>query len=307
MPEAHLRTTSRIGSPDPRRVDSTGKWILSLLIITGCLTSIFFLQRFIERSFRRTLSERLVEEMMYFPSGKFLKPSFIEYQELGSDLVWLRAIQYYGHHLMTDRKFEWLGHIFEILTQLDPYFIAAYHFGSITLAWDAHNPNSAIELLRTGAKNNPLNWQLPFDIGFIYLSLLDDYDAAGYYFLVASKLPNAWNVLPRMSAFAYSRAGKREISRQIWTDIYNQSTNQALKALAERNLILLKVDEDIELLQTAIRKFNKEKNKYPKNLNELVQIGYLKTLPKDPWGGQYVLKDTIVISPRANRLRRSKY
>jgi hypothetical protein len=269
--------------------------------------SIVFLQRSIEGTFRRALRERLVEEMMYFPSGRFLKPAFIEYQELGSDVVWLRAIQYYGHHLMTDRKFEWLGHIFEILTRLDPSFIAAYHFGSITLAWDARNPKSAIELLRTGLETNPLNWQLPFDIGFIYYSLLDDYNAAGYYFLVASKLPDAWNILPRMSAFAYSRGGKREVSRQIWIDLYNQTNNQALKTLAERNLILLKVDEDIEFLQTAIRKFNKEKNKYPKNLSELVQTGYLKKLPKDPWGGSYVLKDTIVISPRANRFRRSQF
>ena len=305
MPEAHPRTASRVGS-SRRRVDSTGSWILGIVILILGWTTIFFLQNGIEKTYRRRLAERLVEEMMYFPSGKFLKPVLMEYQDLGADLVWLRSIQYYGYHLMTDRRYEWLGHIFETLTRLDPFFIAAYHFGSITLAWDARQPTPAIKLLRTGTKDNPLNWQLPFDIGFIYYSLLNDFDAAGYYFLIASKLPGAWNVLSRWSAFAFERAGKNEISRQIWTDIYNQTNNQAIKALAERNLTLIQADEDIAILQAAVKKYRTAFGKNPPNLYELLKIGYVKYLPKDPWGGLYVLKDSIVFSPKANRLRSGK-
>lgn len=281
--------------------------IFHLLLLVSAFGLIFLLQNKIERTYRRKLSERLVEEMMYFPSGKFLRPALIEYQDVGADLVWLRAIQYYGHHLMTDRKFEWLGHIFEILTQLDPFFIAAYHFGAITLAWDAHQPYTAIDLLRNGAKHNPLNWQIPFDIGFIYYSKLDSFDVAGDYFLIASKLPNAWNVLERWSAFAYARAGKNELSRQIWTDIYNQTNNQAIRDLAERNLALLKVDEDVAILQAAVNKYRIDFGKNPPHLYELLRVGYLLTLPKDPWGGQYVLKDSIVYSPKAKRLRSGRY
>uniref|UniRef100_A0A7C6A7Z2 Tetratricopeptide repeat protein n=1 Tax=candidate division WOR-3 bacterium TaxID=2052148 RepID=A0A7C6A7Z2_UNCW3 len=281
--------------------------LLSLFLFFIGFALLYFLQNRIEKSYRRTLRERLVEEMMYFPSGKFLKPVVMEYEAVSADLIWLRAIQYYGHHLMTDRKFEWLGHIFEILTQLDPFFVAAYHFGAITLAWDAHEPIQAIRLLRAGIRNNPLNWQIVFDIGFIYYSILDDYDAAGYYFLVASKLPNAWSVLPRWSAFAYQRGGKNEISRQIWTDIYNETDNPAIKDLAERNLALLKVDEDIAVIQAAVNKYRATFGKNPPNLYELCRVGYLKYLPKDPWGGKYVLKDSIVKSPKADRLRSGRF
>jgi hypothetical protein len=271
MPRAHRRT-------------ALSSWLLGIVILVLGWTSIFFLQNSIEKTYRRRLAERLVEEMMYFPSGKFLKPVLIEYQDLGADLVWLRAIQYYGQHLMTDLKFEWLGHIFEILTRLDPHFVGAYHFGSMTMAWDAHEPNAAIDLLRTGTTNNPLNWQLPFDMGFIYYSLLNDYNDAGYYFQIASKLPDAWNVLPRWSAFAYERAGKNEVSRQIWTDIYNQTNNKAIKNLAERNLALIRVDEDISVLQAAVKKYRTDKGSNPPSLYELFKTGYVKYLPKDPWG-----------------------
>ncbi|MDH5185972.1 MAG: hypothetical protein OEZ20_01650 [candidate division WOR-3 bacterium] len=279
--------------------------VLGIVIIILGWTSLYFLQRSIERSYRRGLRERLAAEMMYFPSGKFLKPAFIEYQDLGADLVWLRAIQYYGHHLVTDRKFEWLGHIFEVLTRLDPFFIGAYHFGAITLAWDARQPKTAIALLRRGLKDNPMNWRLPFDIGFIYYMIVDDYDLAGYYFLIASKLPEAWNVLPRWAAFAYARAGKREVSRQIWTDMYNETNNPALKAVAERNLALLQTEEDIEVLQAAVKKYRTAYGRYPQRLSELLKTGFIKKLPKDPWGGSYVIKDSIVLSPRAKRLKKS--
>ena len=73
-------------------------------------------------------------------SGQFVRQAAFEYRELAADLVWLRAIQYYGYHLMTDHKYEWLGHVFGILTTLDPRFIGAYHFGAMTLAWDARKP-----------------------------------------------------------------------------------------------------------------------------------------------------------------------
>jgi len=208
---------------------------------------------------------------------------------------------------MTDRKFEWLGHIFEILTQLDPYFIGAYHFGGITLAWDAHEPYSAIALLRKGTRANPLNWQLPFDIGFIHYTLLDNYDAAGYYFLIASKLPNAWSMVSRWSAFAYAKAGKVNVSRQIWIDLYNQTDNKALKALIERNLAFLIAKEDMGILQTAVQNYRKSQGRYPTNLLELLRKGYIKNLPKDPWGGSYVLKDSIVISPNLTKLRRQGF
>jgi hypothetical protein len=215
------------------------KRILSIILIVIGGSAIWLIQFNLDMSRHKVLSTRLVEELMYFPSGKFLKPSVIEYQTAMSDLVWLRAIQYYGQHMMTDRKYEWLGHIFDILTTLDGKFIGAYHFGSMILAWDAHQSSEALKLLSTGHANNPLDWQLLFDAAFINYMIRRDYTSAGYYFEIASKLPGTWKITQRWAAFSYAKGGAKEMAIEIWLSVYNTTENRKLKELAARELIRL--------------------------------------------------------------------
>lgn len=56
-------------------------------------------------------------------------------------------------------------------------------------------------------------------------------------------------------------------------------------------------DVDVEILATAIRKYYRHTQTYPTQLEQLVtdpgvdgwRGTYLKTIPKTPWGGNYVL------------------
>ena len=61
----------------------------------------------------------LIGDLMYFPSGTALRALSMGFYAPLSDLVWLRFIQYYGEHRMSDAKFEFLYHILDILTTLD--------------------------------------------------------------------------------------------------------------------------------------------------------------------------------------------
>jgi tetratricopeptide (TPR) repeat protein len=223
-----------------KKVISWKRDAIIVVLVISCF-GLWFIQFNIDMMKQKKLSEKLVEELMYFPSGKFLKPTLIEYQAAMSDLVWLRAIQYYGQHLWSDRKFEWLNHIFDILTTLDTRFSNAYDFGSKMLAWDAKQVNEAEKLLNRGIINNPLDWQLTFDYAFIEYMKRQDYITAGYYFEIASKLPNAWNVTERWAAFAFKKGGDNELAVEIWSSIYYTTKNSRLKELAERRLIELGV------------------------------------------------------------------
>lgn len=210
--------------------------IIPIPIIAIGFILIWQTQNSIDVARHKPLQVRIVEELMYFPSGKFLKPMVIEYETAMADLVWLRAVQYYGQHLITDRKFIWLDHIFDILTTLDPRFIGAYHFGSIVIAWDARQVTEALKLLNQGMTNNPLNWQLVFDAGFIHYMITKDYVSAGYYFEIASKLPETWALTERWAAFAFDRGGAKEMAIEIWQTIYQTTENRKLKEKAEQEL-----------------------------------------------------------------------
>ncbi|HTW91516.1 MAG TPA: hypothetical protein VMH22_07370 [bacterium] len=242
------------------------------------------------------MREKAIAEMTYFPSGRFVREAPIEYQSLAADLVWLRAIQYYGFHLTSDRRYEWLGHLFGILTSLDDRFIGAYHFGAITLAWDAGKPHEALDFLNSGMKANPLSWQIAFDAGFICNTLLHDYDRASTYFEVASKMPNAWFILARWAAIAKAKAGDFATARDMWLDILKGTENKALKALVVRQLKNLNLAEATDRLQKAVQRFQEDRHRLPTDLRELTAAGYIERIPEEPFGGQFYLKDGKILT-----------
>ncbi len=263
--------------------------MVPVLLVPWGLVVVFLLQLRIDRAFDERIGERGIQELAYFPSGQFVRQASIEYQDLAADIIWLRAVQYYGHHLMTDRRYEWLGHVFRILTTLDPRFIGAYHFGAITLAWDAREPGQALDLLDDGMVANPMNWQLPFDAAFINYTLLRDYEQAGRLFEIASKLPNAWQLTARWAAVATAKAGDFELARQLWLELYNNTENKRLKELAARQLRLLKLEELIHRLEQAVQSFRATEGRLPTRLGELVARGYIPAIPQEPFGGQFYL------------------
>jgi tetratricopeptide (TPR) repeat protein len=277
--------------PAGPRVPGALAALLPIVLIVWGFVACYLLQLGIDRAGEKRMREKAIEELMYFPSGQFIRQATIEYQLLAADVVWLRAVQYYGHHLMTDRKYEWLGHVFGILTTLDPKFIGAYHFGAMTLAWDARKPQEAVDFLAGGMAANPLNWQLPFDAGFASYMLLRDYERAGVLFDIASRLPDAWQITSRWAAVAMSRAGDFETARQMWREIYENSENKALRALVIRQLRNLKLEEGTAALQAAADRFADDRGRPPADLRELVSSGYVDRLPEEPYGGRFYLQD----------------
>jgi len=181
------------------------------------------------------------QELMYFPSGKFLKQSALGHTTTLADIAWLRAIQYYGHHRMTDRKYEMVGHIFDVITTLDPNFVHAYVFGAVVLSQDAGKPEEGLALLRKGMRANPDNWLLAFETGFIYYVILGDCENAGRYFALASRLPNAPDMTSRFAAFVNEKAGHTATAFELWSEIAKATDNKFIKEMAEEKMEKLRV------------------------------------------------------------------
>ncbi|MGQ9707748.1 MAG: tetratricopeptide repeat protein [bacterium] len=276
-----------ITRPVPRQPGWLVALLPTVLIIWG-FVGVYLLQLALD-STGRSRGERLMQELAYFPSGVALREVAVEYREILADFIWLTAIDYYGRHQETDRRYEWLGHIFEILTALDQRFIAAYHFGAITLAWDVHKPLEALRLLFNGMKSNPLNWQLPFDAGFINYMLIGDYDSAARLFQVAAKLPGAWSVVVRWVPYATARSGDFETARQMWRDLYYSTENRKLRELIIRQVRWLNLEEGLVQIQGAVDRFIEKEKRRPFSIEELVSRGYLKEIPEEPFGGRYFL------------------
>lgn len=180
------------------------------------------------------------EELLYYPSGVMVRQAAMGYETAAADLAWLRGIQYYGHHRLTDQMYGLIGHVMEIVTDLDPHFIQPYVFGAFVLAQELKRPDRALELLEKGIRANPENWELPFETGFFHYICMRDFATAGRYFAWASRIPGHPDYAERFAAFANRRAGNNEMAILLWKRVL-ATGNSYMQVVARRELTLLGV------------------------------------------------------------------
>ncbi|MCK4941328.1 hypothetical protein KAS45_04480 [candidate division WOR-3 bacterium] len=247
--------------------------------------------------------DELIGELMYFPSGIALRAVSMGFYAPLADLVWLRFIQYYGEHRMTDVRFDFLFHILDILTTLDGRFTYAYTLGALMLTHDAQRPDQAHQLLKKGMHQNPEDWRLPFIYGFINYAFLADYSVARTYFRISSTKPGAPDMAQRWAAFVtYFKLGDLKTALVLWIDLYNNTDNPEEKVLATYYIGKIKTKLDIEHLNNKVVEFQKINGRMPYDLRELVRSGLVESIPEEPHGEQYYLKEGDVRSTWMDKL-----
>jgi hypothetical protein len=240
--------------------------------------------------------EATLEEVLYIPSAQTLKRMSLGYDGLMADLYWTRAVQYFGgKHRTRSNQFQLLKPLLNITTSLDPHLIVAYQFGSIFLAQDppegAGDPQAAAELIKKGIKENPSEWRLYYDLGFIDWQQLHDTKAASEAFLKGSELPGAMIWMKVMAARLSQDADNPETARYLWTNIYENSDDKMLKQNALKHLAALRVDQDVTFLQSYVERYREQYGHYPAHLQELQEAGWVRRIPLDPLGYPYVIRD----------------
>ena len=230
-------------------------------------------------------------QLLYLPSGKYLKPAAFGYDLLLADFVYLWSIQYYGDPGFHP-KLEYLRHTYDIVTELDPNFLDAYQTGAFFMFYDMRNPKAGLELLDRGLERNPKEWIIAADAGFYCMMNLRDYSKAADYFQKAADVPGAPQQARRMVASLKFRTGDRVQAYLIWKDIYETSTKASIKQVAYHHMHDLKILVDLDALRAAIANYKKQRQRLPLNLNQLVAAGLIRELPVDPEGNEYLYDPT---------------
>jgi len=179
-------------------------------------------------------------EVLYLPSGKFLEQASLGYKNLVADILWFKTIQYYGGYRLGENDLALFQHLIDVITELDPKFSFAYLFGALIIAEDLGAFNDGIEVLKRGMYNNPDDWWLPFEIGFLNYVYARNYKEAVRYFNLASKIPGAGEITRRFAAFAAARGGYIEKSIAMWQELAETSNNKYIRELARHYIEKLK-------------------------------------------------------------------
>ncbi len=266
------------------------RFILIFLVI--CLIVNFAYRLDLERS-----SFALIGEMMYFPSGVAVKILSVGFHSLLADLIWLRFIQYYGEHRMTDARFDLMYHILDIMTTLDPYFLHPYNLGSLMLTHDAKRPDQAKRLIKKGIAVFPDEWRIYFMYGFIHYIFLGEYRIAQAYFRLAGQMPKAPDLPKRWAAFILQKKLKDlKTALALWIDLYNNTKDPEEAKIAKIHIDEIYMELTIEFLNKRVAEFTKKIERSPYHLGELIKVGLIDSIPAEPHNGIYYLKDGKVYS-----------
>jgi hypothetical protein len=235
-----------------------------------------------------------LEEVLYVPSPAIIKRMSLGYTGLMADIYWTRAVQYFGSkHVLHSRQYKLLAPLLEITTQLDPQLVPAYEFGSIFLTQPppdgAGDPDAAIRLVQYGIQQNPNDWHLYYDLGFIFYLDKKDYPAAAKAFAQGAKVPDAHPFLKVLAARMAERGGETQTARLLWTTTYETTTDRNIKSNAISHLRALDVDEVVPRLEGVIRQYKQRSGQLPQSWVDLIRAGYLPGVPLDPVGHPYKL------------------
>lgn len=264
--------------------------VVASLFLVACLCGSVTLLSNLDR----VRPQATLEEVLYVPSPKVLKRLSLGYDGLLADIYWTRAVQYFGgkHHAGASR-YDLLAPLLQITTGLDPHLIVAYEFGGNFLAPSrpegAGEPQKAIDLAEYGIRNNPNEWRLYYNLGFIYYMELKDYAKAAEGFRRGSTVPNAHPFLKVLAATMAQRGGDAQMARMMWTATYETVPEKMTRANAAAHLRALQVDEDIGILQGMVAKYQLAAGGPPASFRDLIRAGMLRAVPSDPLGNPYVL------------------
>lgn len=233
-----------------------------------------------------------LEEVLYVPSPRVLKGVSLGYTGLMADIYWTRVVQYFGSkHAAHAKQYKLLAPLLDITTSLDPHLIVAYRFGSTFLAQNppegAGEPNKAVELIERGIRENPDTWQLYFELGFLQYMELHDPAAAANAFERGAQIPHSHAFLRVLAAAMAQHAGERQTARALWMTTYQTTDDPMIRENAVKHLRALDVDDEVVQLQQMVDNFKRRQGRPPESWYELVQAGYLREVPLDPFGNPF--------------------
>jgi hypothetical protein len=204
--------------------------VANAVLLAGGLVLLVAAQATVQRTFERAWPRRTFEQQLYLPTGRHLKAFSLGFGDLAADLLWIRAIGYYGGHALTDREYPWLHNILDQVTNLDPAFRFPYLFGGITLALDGETGRQSIALLRKGMTQYPGDWRFPFYIGFNYFYHQQDPEHAAEYMRYAASLPGSPEYLPRLAASLMVESGRRSAAIRFLATLAEGARDESVRA-----------------------------------------------------------------------------
>ena len=255
-----------------------------MVVLLGCavIASLRMLEQYRPEEIR-------AQELSFLPRGDVLRVAVLGYRHAAADLIWLKAVQYFGERKQTAGGYRWAYHTTNVVTDLDPQFLLAYYTGGTVLGVWAGLLDESIALLKKGIQHNPQDWRLPFLVGYDYFYELCDPQNGSKYLQLASGLPGSPPYLAKLAARLSVEAGDPDAALEFLVRLRQQVSDERAQEALEQRIKEVLTERVIRSLEVAINQFKAQFGRMPKRMEELVVKGIIDRIPVESLGGQYVL------------------
>jgi hypothetical protein len=271
--------------PFPRGSDSIKscrglmRRVIPICVLLAGLTALYPLQRSIDQIAPR---EVISDETIYL-SGATVKRMSLGLEGLLAEIYWIRTIQYFGRKLLDSGKplssaaskgirMDLLAPLLNVIVTLDPHHLPAYRFGAIFLP--ERDMPAAVALLEKGIRENPGDWRMYLDLGYIHWQAGNDatgearanyYAKAGEWYERGSEVPGALWWMRDLAGSMKIQGGSREAARAIYS-AYLESDDANIRSQASARLKQLRALDEIDFMNAEVARYKEQTGKCPYTL-----------------------------------------
>jgi tetratricopeptide (TPR) repeat protein len=262
-----------------------------------------------------------IDESLYV-DGKTAKRMSLGFSALVADWYWMRSLQYVGRKIvnapenvpiydLNQLNLKLLAPLLDTATTLDPEFLEPYGYAAMVLS--AVDVQEAIRITKKGIEANPNVWRLYQHLGYIYWQQ-GDYQTASETYGRGAAIPGAPVWMQAMKAKMLADGGSRATAREIYTRMFEGSTEEKVKDMARGRLLQLDSLDQRDVLRKVLSGYQTRVGRCPSSWRELGHIFSAISVqvdsagaPIDPTGVPYVLKtDTcnVELNPKSEIIRK---
>ena len=226
-------------------------------------------------------------DVVHVPRGATARVIALGHRTLLSDLYWLSTVQYIGEPKAEQRGWDALYPLVDLVTDLDPRHGYAYHTAGIVLS-AAGRLEESDRILKKGIEKGPQGWwSFPYYLAFNAWFYRGDYAEGARWAEVSARTPGASANISHLALSLKSKSGTPDDAIQMLRELMETTKDPVTASRLEEQMKLAVLERDAQALEAAVARFERERGREITSLDELVREGYVRALPKDPFGGRY--------------------
>jgi tetratricopeptide (TPR) repeat protein len=229
-------------------------------------------------------------DLEFLPRSSAARLLSLGHPTLAANLYWLQAVQYMGEPLADARGWAKLLPIVDLVTDLDPGHGYAYQVAGNVLA-GVGRVRESNQILEKGMRNIPGRYILPFHRAVNAMLYEGDYALAGRYFERAAGTPGAPEHLREYVVSMYVKGNQADAAISFLTHLLETSHDDESRNALEKQLLQARLERAALQIDDAVARYRERFVLRPFALDQLVAMGFLASIPPDPFGGQWLIDE----------------